>query len=96
MKRCRERLREIFVTGRESVEIEYYCPIKMERLFTKVMEQSRKSGPTADGYMVGPIVIIDMVEKLLDECVIPQTKKEYLDLCCKFDKSKNRLTFKEF
>jgi hypothetical protein len=37
LKKCRERLRECFVHGKDSYEIEYFSPIKMERLFTKVL-----------------------------------------------------------
>jgi hypothetical protein len=30
------RLREIYILGKDSIDVEYYCPIKMERLVNKI------------------------------------------------------------
>ena len=44
LKRSRERLRDCYVAGKESAEIEYYAPIKMDRLFTKINEKAAREG----------------------------------------------------
>jgi hypothetical protein len=84
LKRCRERLRECFVSGRDSLEIEYFSPIRMERLFTKVLQQTRGKEGDGEGRVInpaGPLLIIENVDQLLEECIIPQTRPEYRALC---------------
>jgi hypothetical protein len=41
LNRCRIRLREIFVLNKDSSEVEYYCPIKIERLINKIKAMTR-------------------------------------------------------
>lgn len=41
MNRCRVRLRDIFIVNKENTEIEYYCPIKIERLINKIKAMTR-------------------------------------------------------
>jgi hypothetical protein len=54
------------VAGKDSVEIEYYCPIKMDRLFTKVLEKTRREDVFPEkNHVVGPLAIIESVEQLL-------------------------------
>lgn len=61
LKRCRERLRECYVKGKDSLEIEYFSPIKMERLLTKVLEQTHVDKEEGRKSPAGPLLIIETV-----------------------------------
>lgn len=36
LKEARKRMREIFILGKDNNSIEYYCPIKVDRLVNKI------------------------------------------------------------
>ena len=36
LRDSKKRMREIFVLGKDSTSIEYYCPIKVDRLINKI------------------------------------------------------------
>jgi len=46
----RDRLREIFIFNKDTTDIEYYCPIKVERLINKIrasVKSRQKQEPTS-------------------------------------------------
>jgi len=50
---ARNRLREIFVKGKDSYDIEYFCPIKIERLVDKIRShKDQKSQEVVDPVFV--------------------------------------------
>ena len=69
LNRCRVRLREIYVLGRDSTEVEYYCPINIGRLVNKIKAVSREKSPE----IVNPYLVYQQVEQLINECLLPQT-----------------------
>jgi hypothetical protein len=74
LNKCRVRLREIFVLNRDSSDVEYYCPIKIERLINKIKAMTREKNPE----IVSPLFVFENVEKLINECLRPQSAAEYL------------------
>ena len=60
--------------------MEYYAPIKIERLINKIKAMTRDKG--AD--VVSPYVVFDMVEKLINDLVTPNCQWEYSDLLAKY------------
>lgn len=80
LNRCRVRLREIFILDKDATEVEYYCPIKIERLINKIKAMTRDKG--AD--VVSPHFVYEQVEKLVNECVTPNGQYEYADLLAKY------------
>ena len=55
LNKCRVRLREIFILGKEATEVEYYCPIKIERLINKIRAMTRDKGVET----VSPFLVYD-------------------------------------
>lgn len=73
LNRCRVRLREIFVINRDSSEVEYYCPIKIERLINKIKAMTREKNPE----IVSPLFVFENVDRVINECLLPQSAQEY-------------------
>lgn len=76
LNKCRIRLREIFVIGRDSSDVEYYCPIKIERLINKIKAMTRERNPE----IVSPLFVFENVERLINECLLPQSAAEYQEI----------------
>lgn len=73
LNRCRVRLREIFVIGKDNSDVEYYAPIKIERLINKIKAMTREKNPE----IVSPLFVFENVERLVNECLLPQTALDY-------------------
>lgn len=67
------RLREIFVIGKDNSDVEYYAPIKIERLINKIKAMTREKNPE----IVSPLFVFENVERLVNECLLPQTALDY-------------------
>jgi hypothetical protein len=72
LNKCRVRVREIFVLGKESGDVEYYCPIKIERLINKIKATTREKERSVE--VVSPYLVVESVEKLINECLLPQAQ----------------------
>lgn len=92
LNRCRVRLREIFILNKENSEAEYHCPIKIERLVNKIKAMTREKGVEP----ANPLFVYENVEKLINECVIPQSQKEYAELLTKYEGVSKESKKKEF
>jgi hypothetical protein len=73
---ARRRTREIFVIGRDTASIEYFCPIKVERLVNKI----KVSNYSSDKEPVDPYFAYTEVEKLIDRCVPAPYKRRFDEL----------------
>jgi hypothetical protein len=80
LNKCRIRLREIFVTNKDNSDVEYYCPIKIERLINKIKAMTREKNPE----IVSPLFVFENVERLVNECLLPQTAQEYQEILEKY------------
>ena len=80
LNRCRIRLREIFIVNKETIEIDYHCPIKIERLINKIKAMTREKNVD----VVSPLFVYENVEKILNECLLPQSQAEYQELLTKY------------
>lgn len=87
---ARNRLRQIFVKGKDNIEIQYYCPIKVERLIDKI-----RSNKDRKDDVVQPHYVSEQVDKLIDECVPPQVKADYEELLASHDDSSTK-TIRQF
>ena len=68
--------------GKDNIEIEYYCPIKIERLIDKIRSNKDKKED-----VVQPHYVAEQSEKLIDECVPPQVKADYEELLASYNDS---------
>ena len=76
LNRCRIRFREIFILNKDNIEVEYYAPIKIERLINKIKAVSKDKASE----VVHPLYVYENVEKLINECLLPQCQAEYEEL----------------
>ena len=57
LKEARKRMREIFILGKDNNSIEYYCPIKVDRLVNKI----KAINYGYDKEIVQPLYVYDKV-----------------------------------
>ena len=66
-------MRNIFIQGKDITTIEYYCPIKIDRLINKI--KAINYGYNQDS--VDPLLVYERIEKLLEKCIPSQSAREY-------------------
>lgn len=55
--------------NKDSTDVEYYAPIKIERLINKIKAMTREKNPE----IVSPLVVYENVERIINECLLPQS-----------------------
>ena len=73
IKEGKQRMRNLFIQGKDITTIEYYCPIKIDRLINKI--KAINYGYNQDS--VDPLLVYEKVEKLLEKCIPSQAAREY-------------------
>lgn len=79
--RCRTRLREIFILNRDVTEVEYHCPIKIDRLINKIRATNTRYRTNE---IVNPLFVYENTERVLNECLLPQSQAKYKELLSKY------------